>query len=252
MLLSIVIPAFNEEQFLKPTLEKLKAAIAENKPTDFSWEIIVCDNNSTDATANIARQFGAKVVFEPHNQIARARNRGAEAANGEWYLFLDADTYPPSTLLAETLKVIESEQYIGCGTTISVEGGTLFNKLRMERLNPLFRLFNWCGGAYLLCRAEAFHQLGGFSTGLYTYEEIDFVIRLKRLARSRQQRFTVLHQHPAKTSGRKAAYRNFEIVTLLASDFTAVFLFILYHLLPPKWYANIPSRKLLRYWYGQR
>ena len=40
-------------------------------------EVVVCDNNSTDRTAEIARAAGARVVFEPFNQIARARNTGA-------------------------------------------------------------------------------------------------------------------------------------------------------------------------------
>ncbi len=252
MLLSIIIPAYNEERFLEQSLARLSYALKENQQDGFSWEVIVCDNNSQDATADLARQSGAKVVFEPHNQIARARNRGAQAAQGDWFLFLDADSYPTPALLAETLTVLESPQVIGCGTTVRVEGGPLFNKLRMERLNPLFRLFKWSGGAYLLCRAEVFRTLGGFSTDLYALEEVDFVLRLKRYARRRGQQFVVLHRHPVISSGRKAAFQNFEIGRLLLSDYAAVFLFGLHCLLPKRWRARVDGRKLLAYWYRGR
>ena len=84
---SIIIPAFDEEAFLPATLSILKAAM--NSVAE-SGEVIVADNNSTDRTAEIAREHGARVVFEPENQIARARNAGARAASAEsdWLIFL--------------------------------------------------------------------------------------------------------------------------------------------------------------------
>src|SRR5688572_1912804 len=76
-------------------------------------ELIVCDNNSTDRTAEIARAAGATVVFEPINQIARARNRGAAAATGDWLIFVDADSYPTRELLEEVRKAILSGALAG-------------------------------------------------------------------------------------------------------------------------------------------
>ena len=52
-------------------------ALNDNKDEGFSWEIIVCDNNSTDKTGEIAGKMGARIAFEPINQISRARNTGA-------------------------------------------------------------------------------------------------------------------------------------------------------------------------------
>jgi glycosyltransferase involved in cell wall biosynthesis len=77
---SIVIPAFNEEEFLPATLAAVRAAMAAQ--TGACGELIVVDNNSTDRTAAVARSLGAQVVFEPVNQISRARNCGAAAALG--------------------------------------------------------------------------------------------------------------------------------------------------------------------------
>ncbi len=81
MRISVVVPAFNEERLLGATLEAIRTA-ARAFDDRGGWELIVCDNNSTDRTAGIARAAGARVVFEPHNQISRARNRGAAAASG--------------------------------------------------------------------------------------------------------------------------------------------------------------------------
>ena len=76
---SIIIPAYNEEKWLSRTL----AAVRESMDSlPLPGEVIVVDNNSTDRTDRIARQNNAQVVFEPVNQISRARNSGARAARG--------------------------------------------------------------------------------------------------------------------------------------------------------------------------
>ena len=77
MHLSIIIPAFNEERLIEHCLRSVSASLAVNDRPGLTSEIIVVDNNSTDNTANLARQAGAGVVFEPINQIGRARNTGA-------------------------------------------------------------------------------------------------------------------------------------------------------------------------------
>ena len=187
--------------------------------------------------------MGANIAFEPINQISRARNTGAENARGKWFLFIDADTYPCSGLMAEVLDIIGDGDYIGCGTTVIVEEGTLFKKL--------FRLFNWSGGALLLCEGEAFRTLGGFSTDLYAYEEIDFVLRLKRYGRKRGKKFTVLHRHPVITSGRKGEYGLCSLKVLFISNFVAVILFGLHYLLPKGIIRKLGS-KLFGYWYKSR
>ncbi|MBV7328339.1 hypothetical protein KFU94_08775 [Chloroflexi bacterium TSY] len=149
------------------------------------------------------------------------------------------------------LEAIRANTCIGGGSTVLVEGGPFFNKLRMERLNPLFRLFNWCGGAFLFSQREAFQALEGFCTDLYALEEVDFVLRLKRFGRARGRKFIIFHRHPVVTVGRKAAYTIFEIGTIIVSDFIAAFLFGLHYLLPKAWRAKVGGRKLLRYWYNR-
>src|SRR5579863_7951521 len=85
-------------------------------------ELVVCDNNSTDHTAELARAAGATVVFEPVNQIARARNKGAEAATGDWLIFVDADSHPSLELFADVAAAIESGKYVYGGATVTLDG----------------------------------------------------------------------------------------------------------------------------------
>ena len=82
MHLSIVIPAFNEELLITHCLDSISESMIANQGAGFTHEIIVVDNNSTDKTAELAKHAGANVVFEPINQIGRARNAGAAAATG--------------------------------------------------------------------------------------------------------------------------------------------------------------------------
>lgn len=96
MFISVVVPAYNEEQYLPACLEALQQ---QTHPRG-SYEIIVVDNASTDATTSIARHFGARVVYEPVKGIAHARQRGFEAARGDVIASTDADTVVPPFWLA--------------------------------------------------------------------------------------------------------------------------------------------------------
>jgi glycosyltransferase involved in cell wall biosynthesis len=200
--LSIVVPAFNEESLLAATLESIrKAAQVFNEAG--GWELIVCDNNSTDRTAEIARAAGARVVFEPHNQISRARNTGAAGAVGEWLLFVDADSSPSAGLFRDLKLTIESGRCLGGGSTIAAESDSFGFRLAIRIWNVVSRLSQWGAGAFIYCDAAAFRELGGFSAELYASEELDFFRRLKPLARRRGRKIVILHRYPLRTSDRK-------------------------------------------------
>ena len=199
MKLSIVVPAFNEERLIAGTLVCLKAGIEVLQRRGWSGELIVCDNNSTDRTAELAREAGATVVFEPVNQIARARNAGARAASGDWLLFVDADCAPGPELFEDLLAAIESGRYVGGGCTVAMAGATPVLQFWVGAWNALSRMAQWAAGAFLFCEAAAFHAGGGFNEELFASEEIDLSGRLKR-----RGRFVILHRHPVVTSGRKA------------------------------------------------
>jgi glycosyltransferase involved in cell wall biosynthesis len=202
-LVSVVVPAFNEEERLPETLSRIRIAFAAFP--DLAYELIVCDNNSTDSTAAVAESAGCKVVFEPINQISRARNRGASAASGRWLLFIDADSWPSAELIGDMIPILKGSGHIGCSSTVRVVDGPRWFKVVLESKNWSMRTFKWCPGAFILCRRDAFAEISGFSEEHYLFEEIDFVKRLKALGARRGQKFVILHKHPFSTSGRKGA-----------------------------------------------
>ena len=100
MKLTVIVPAFNEEAYLAPTLGSIRAAADEARGVSGAdVEVIVVDNASADGTAAVARRLGATVVYEPVQGIARARNAGARRAAGDVLVFFDADVDVPRTLL---------------------------------------------------------------------------------------------------------------------------------------------------------
>lgn len=202
MRISVVVPAFNEERLLGATLEAIKAA-ARAFDGAGGWDLVVCDNNSTDRTAEIARAAGATVVFEPHNQISRARNRGAAVASGEWLVFVDADSTPSRGLFEDLREAIESGRVIGGGSTIAVDDPEMRVRAALGLWNAISTTLRWAAGAFVYCEAATFRRIGGFSEELYASEELDLSRRLKHLARQEGKEFRILRRHPLHTSNRK-------------------------------------------------
>jgi glycosyltransferase involved in cell wall biosynthesis len=201
--ISVVVPAFNEERLLHSTLASIRAATAAFDARGWSSELIVCDNNSTDATADVARQSGATVVFEPFNQISRARNAGAAHAGGDWLVFVDADSRPTRALFEDVANEIEGGRCIAGGSTVVLETERAHARLFVLLWNTLSRLCRWGAGSFVFCEAAAFRETGGFSQALFAGEEIDLFRRLKRLALRKGRTIEILHRHPLATSNRK-------------------------------------------------
>src|SRR6476660_10650267 len=88
-MISFIVPAYNEEHELSNTLSAIREAASGATQT---YEIIVVDDASTDATPEIASGAGAKVISISRRQIAASRNAGGRAAQGEYLFFVDADT----------------------------------------------------------------------------------------------------------------------------------------------------------------
>lgn len=198
----MVVPAYNEERLLSRSLHAIRESLTDWPTHGRSWEVIVCDNASTDATARLATEAGARVVFEPVRQIARARNRGAAVARGLWLLFIDADSFPSRELMAELAECLEQPAVLGGGALVELEGNHGLGLWLTRLWNGISRLTHWAPGSFLFCRTEAFRQLGGFDESLFVSEELDLSRRIKRLARQRHQRMVIL-RHRLLTSGRK-------------------------------------------------
>lgn len=240
MHLSIVIPAFNEERLIERCLQSISASLAANVTPRFTSEIIVVDNNSTDNTGNLARQAGAQVVFEPINQIGRARNTGAAQATGDWLLFLDADSELNPGLLADILRVIEDGKSVGCGSTLQMQGLPWWGNWLFQLWKGMSIWCRWASGALVVCRSDAFRDVGGFNQELYAADEINLSGHLKRWGRQRGLQFTILTQHPLETSSRKVALYSWQ-------EIAGQILRVILH--PQR---TLQDRKQLSIWYDGR
>ena len=210
---SIIIPAYNEEKCLPAALSAVNRAV---ESLAMAGEVIVVDNNSTDRTASIASEYNAKVVFEPINQISRSRNAGASAANGDFLIFVDADTVVTRTLIQRSLYNLDSGHCCGGGSTVEPN----------IPLAPSYRFALWlwtqisvrlrlAAGCFLYCLREAFEAVGGFSEKVYAGEEIWLSGELRRWGKARGLDFEVIQSAPVVTSARKLAwYSDTELIRL--------------------------------------
>jgi glycosyltransferase involved in cell wall biosynthesis len=201
--ISVVVPAFNEEKLLGRSLAEIKTAAAAFTRRDWQFELVVCDNNSTDRTAEIARAAGALVVFEPFNQIGRARNSGAAAASGDWLIFVDADSHPSAELFADVADQIASGQCLAGGSTVRLDEKMLVAGMVTELWNLVSRWNKWLAGSFIFIETGTFRKLGGFNPEFFAAEELDLSQRLQILARDQRKKIVVLRRHPLLTSARK-------------------------------------------------
>ena len=214
---SFVLPAFNEAKQIVPVLRSLNQIRTDFAVGHWESELIVCDNNSDDGTADLARSEGAKVVFESKNQISRARNRGASVARGEWLVFVDADTYPSHALLEDMAAAMDSGRVLGGGSTLKMDCDGFVIGFMTGLWNWVSRISSFAAGSFIFCEREAFESLEGFSLDLYAGEELEFSKRGKQMARRQGKSWVILTRHPAITSSRKIRlYRPREIMAFFA------------------------------------
>jgi glycosyltransferase involved in cell wall biosynthesis len=150
----------------------------------------------------VARRLGAHVVNEPINSIARARNAGARVAKGKFLAFCDADNEVSERLFIEIHDRLTREAVIGGGTRVKPEKFT-FTVAVFFSVWKLFQWFGQVGVGVLHCRREDFVSIGGFDTGIYAGEDVDFAYRLKQLGAQRGQHFRILRTAWIITSMRK-------------------------------------------------
>jgi glycosyltransferase involved in cell wall biosynthesis len=238
--LSVVIPAYNEAKLIAGTIAGVRDSLRGAGLGEGEFEIIVCDNASSDATAALAAAAGVKVVFEPERQIARARNTGASQAQAPALLFLDADSWPDVALIEELLAALDDDGVVAGGCTLRMDAVPRSIAVSLYLWNRTSRLCRWAAGAFIFCRSDAFRAVGGFGLEYYVAEELDFSRRIKRWGAPRGLRLRILHRHPLLTSGRKGSlYSQREIAALALS--------VLRH--PRRFFRE---RGLLHLWYDGR
>lgn len=168
MVLSFVIPAYDEELMIARTIKGIKQHVRGH-----SYEIIVVDNGSTDATASVASELGATVIHQPGGTIGALRNTGVRSARGSILVFLDADVVLTSawaTQFPASLNALREDPTILTGSLCSVPADASW----LERWWFAPRTgSSHLGTGHMIVTRTFFDALGGFDERLETGEDYD-------------------------------------------------------------------------------
>src|SRR5215475_9417597 len=193
-MISFIVPAYNEEHELSDTLAAIREAVSAATQ---SYEIIVVDDASTDATPKIASDGGAKVIPINRRQIAASRNAGARAAQGEYLFFIDADTRINRAHVSGGIAALGGG-YAGGSARVTMDGLIpIWGRMLLRGFSSVYFGLNLGAGAFLFTTRRNFHAIGGFDEQYFAGEEVYFSLELKKLGR-----FKVLRE-PVVTSAQK-------------------------------------------------
>ena len=229
--LSFIVPAHNEQRLIAACLQAIHASARELRA---DYEIIVVDDASTDDTAGIACEHGARVVQVQHRQIAASRNSGGHAANGDWLFFIDADTLINPDYLAAALRALRGGAS-GGGAGVKLIGPTrLHERIGQWLMIHVFRLVGVTPGCSLFCTRAAFKAIGGFDERYYAGEDVAMGRAL-----ARHGRLVIVHE-VVMTSARKLRTHSLGYQLRLLGRFL--------------WRGRrmLHSRDELEMWYGDR
>ncbi len=173
--ISIIIPAHNEENYIRQTLHSIK------NQTYQDFEVIVVTNGCTDKTEEILKKRENERVKHftlPTANVSRARNYGASKAEGDLLLFLDADTQLANDSL-QKMKNQFSPEYAVATTTVAPDEITFPFTLamRFKSFNLKTGLYKGCSGA-LLCRHADFDAVNGYDSELVVREHRKLILKL--------------------------------------------------------------------------
>lgn len=191
MRFSVIIPAYNEEQYLPRLLDSIEVARSNYSGGPAAVEVIVADNGSTDRTAEVAAARGARVVTVEKRRIAAARNGGGHAAKGEIVCFIDGDSAVHPQTFDAIDKAISSGRYVAGATGLTLERKSLGLLVTYCLAAPLALITRMDSGVVFCCR-EDFEAIGGYDESRLYAEDVLFLMALRRLGRKRGQRLTRL------------------------------------------------------------
>jgi glycosyltransferase involved in cell wall biosynthesis len=187
MRFSVIIPAYNEEQYLPRLLDSIELARANYSGGRHQIEMIVADNDSTDATGEVAAARGAQVVQVKKRCIAAARNGGASVARGEILCFIDADSAIHPQTFNEVDRAMKTGRYVWGVTGATMERMSLALFVTYWMFMPMVFVTGLDIGLSF-CRREDFEVVGGYDESRLYAEDVLFPWALRRLGRSRGQR----------------------------------------------------------------
>ncbi|MCY2960589.1 MAG: glycosyltransferase [Planctomycetota bacterium] len=185
---TVVVPTYQGEAFVRATLDSVLAQ------TYTDYELVVCDDGSTDGTLAILGSYGdrLRLVKQANRGVAAARNRAAETARGEFLAFLDHDDLWEPELLATLVPLLSADSGTGLvysdalvidkaglvrgrrGQYLNYHAGEVFDHLLHGNFIPV---------ETTLMRTALYRELGGCDVGLRYLEDYELCLRVARRAR---------------------------------------------------------------------
>lgn len=174
---SVIIPAKNEEANIERCLQSIKDAAIDS----VSYELLLLDNGSTDATVSIAKRLGATVIVQPDATISALRNQGARAATGSILCFIDADCTVASNWFEKASAYLDKPEIRCFGSPPGVPADATWVQFAWYQVRQKpqgVELTEWLESMNLFVRKDAFESVGGFDESLVTCEDYDFCLRI--------------------------------------------------------------------------
>lgn len=176
-MISVIVPAFNEEDYIGYCLESLDA---QDFPRD-QYEVIVVDNGSTDNTKKIAQEYSVKIIDHPVGNIGSVRNAGLNASCGDVIAFIDSDCVAGPDWLRNGFSLIMADKELGGlqGPCLSPKNGNLYqilwapseSSVSKKRINRLAT-----GSCFF--RSSIFEEVGVFNERIKSGEDTDLSKRI--------------------------------------------------------------------------
>lgn len=240
--ISVVIPAYNEEESIAETLESLQKQNYQGK-----YEVIVVDNTSIDNTAKIAKKYGAKVFYEARKGESYAKQLGFEKASGEFIATTDADTILPSDWLKQMAqKLIQEKDLVAIGGWFKIKEGRLIPRLILNYLSPTATiLYRSIFGKEILydpnfmVKRKALLAVGGYRNLDSMHEDLVFANKLANIGKVK---FFSNSKWAVVTSSRRW-HKNFA-KTLIPYIVNPI-AFALFNKLPYKNYQDVREEKFV-------
>lgn len=175
-MISIIIPAKNEEKYLPKLLSQLKKSS--------NIEIMVAVADSHDKTKQIAKKYGAKVVVGGLPGIGR--NNGAKIATGKILIFLDADITLSNNFIKKAVKEFNKRELDCASVDITTKSGNIFDELiyflnnLVQRISQ-YTFFKYGCGMCIIVKKDIFEKLKGFDKNITYAEDADFTKRAGKI-----------------------------------------------------------------------
>lgn len=171
-MISVIIPAYNEEGYIGPTVRHLLAKVNDVE------EVIVVDGESTDLTKAEAEEAGARVILSRKGRAAQM-NAGAAVARAPVLYFLHAETIPPPGFAGAILHAIDHGSVAGC-YRLQFDHDHWFLRANCWFTRFDVQAFRY-GDQSLFVRKDAFEAVGGFNEQFIIFEDNEIIRRLRRI-----------------------------------------------------------------------